>query len=92
MKKILIIEDEEPLAEALKYTLDKEGYRVATAHDGAAGLERYMAEGADLIVLDLMLPAMDGLEVCKRVRVVSNVPILMLRPRTPTWTRSSGWR
>ena len=78
MKKILIIEDEEPLAEALKYTLDKEGYRVATAYDGAAGLEKYRAEGGDLIVLDLMLPVMDGLEVCKRVRAVSNVPILML--------------
>jgi two-component system, OmpR family, response regulator RegX3 len=78
MKKILIIEDEETLAEALKYTLQKEGYRVETAHDGEAGLNRYMTEGADLILLDLMLPAMDGLEVCKRVRAESNVPVLML--------------
>jgi two-component system response regulator RegX3 len=78
MKKILIIEDEETLAEALKYTLGKEGYLVETAYDGAAGLEMYTARGADLILLDLMLPTMDGLEVCKRVRSSSNVPILML--------------
>jgi two-component system response regulator RegX3 len=78
MKNILIIEDEETLVEALKYTLGREGYRVDAAYDGAAGLVRFTARGADLILLDLMLPKMDGLEVCKRVRASSNVPILML--------------
>jgi len=78
MKRILIIEDEVPLAEALKYTLQKEGYEVAIASDGAAGLERFTRDGADLLILDLMLPSMDGLEVCRRVRQASTVPIIML--------------
>jgi two-component system response regulator RegX3 len=78
MKKILIIEDEAPLAEALKYTLQKEGYEVAIATDGAEGFERFTRDGADLLILDLMLPSMDGLEVCRRVRLASTVPIIML--------------
>jgi two-component system response regulator RegX3 len=78
MKRILIIEDEAPLAEALKYTLEKEGYEVEIAGDGALGLERFQTGGADLIVLDLMLPTLDGLEVCKRIRTKSSVPILIL--------------
>src|SRR5665811_1397574 len=81
MKKILIIEDEAPLAEALKYTLGKEGYQVEVALDGVAGVERFEAIGADLVLLDLMLPSMDGLEVCKRIRTGSGVPILMLTAR-----------
>ncbi len=81
MKKILIIEDEAPLAEALKYTLGKEGYQVEVALDGVAGVERFEANGADLVLLDLMLPSMDGLEVCKRIRTGSGVPILMLTAR-----------
>jgi len=78
MKKILIIEDEVPLAEALKYTLGKEGYEVNIAHDGAEGLERFGRDGADLILLDIMLPHVDGLEVCRRIRLGSPVPIIML--------------
>jgi len=78
MKKILVIEDEKTLADALGYTLAKEGYAVETAGDGAAGLEEFERGGADLIVLDLMLPKLDGLEVCRRIRARSPVPILML--------------
>lgn len=78
MKRILVIEDEEPLAEALKYTLGKEGYEVDAAGDGALGLEKFERSGADLLILDLMLPTVDGLEVCRRIRARSNVPILML--------------
>ncbi|HEY5493221.1 MAG TPA: response regulator transcription factor [Candidatus Anoxymicrobiaceae bacterium] len=78
MKKILIIEDEVPLAEALKYTLGKEGYGVGIAHDGAAGLEMFRRDGADLLILDLMLPSMDGLEICRRIRADSTVPIIMV--------------
>ncbi|HEY5502329.1 MAG TPA: response regulator transcription factor, partial [Candidatus Anoxymicrobiaceae bacterium] len=78
MKKILIIEDEVPLAEALKYTLGKEGYGVDVAHDGAAGLEMFRRDGADLLILDLMLPSLDGLEICRRVRAASSVPIIMV--------------
>lgn len=78
MKKILIVEDERPLAEALKYHLEQEGYAVEMARDGATGLEKFQAGGVDLVLLDLMLPVMDGLEVCRRIRRDSSVPILIL--------------
>ncbi len=78
MRKILIIEDERPLADALKYTLEKEGYAVETAPDGVAGLRRFEAGVFDLVLLDLMLPELDGLEVCKRIRAESDVPVLMV--------------
>jgi two-component system response regulator RegX3 len=78
MKKILIIEDEEPLADALKYSLGKEGYDAAYALDGNQGLTLFEQGDFDLVVLDLMLPGIDGLEVCKRIRRTSSVPILML--------------
>lgn len=78
MKKILIIEDEESLAEALRYTLGREGYEVAVALDGRKGLEAFHSGSPDLIILDLMLPCVDGLEVCRRVRGESDVPILVL--------------
>lgn len=78
MKKILIVEDEEPMAEALAYTLRKEGYEVGVARDGTEGLELWGSDGADLVLLDLMLPGMDGLEVCRRIRTGSSVPILIL--------------
>ena len=78
MKKILIIEDEEPLAQALKYTLGREGYDVDIAADGAVGLEKFDRSPVDLVLLDLMLPEVDGLEVCRRIRARSAVPILML--------------
>ncbi len=81
MKKILIIEDERPLAEALGYSLEKEGYAVELAFDGQAGYGRFKAGGIDLILLDLMLPGMDGLEVCRRIRGESGLPILMLTAR-----------
>ncbi|MHB8895733.1 MAG: response regulator [Candidatus Geothermincolia bacterium] len=78
MKKILIIEDEVPLAEALKYTLGKEGYAADLVHDGAEGFARFSREGFDLVLLDIMLPTMDGLEVCRRIRAASAVPVIML--------------
>ncbi len=81
MPKILIIEDEGPIAEALKYTLRREGYEAEIAPDGVTGLERFHAAGADLILLDLMLPGIDGLDVCRRIRADSEVPILMLTAR-----------
>ncbi|MBN1289535.1 MAG: response regulator transcription factor [Actinobacteria bacterium] len=78
MKKILFIEDEQTLAEALEYTLLKEGYDVKLAFDGAEGLREFESGGADLVLLDLMLPEVDGLEVCKKIRSQSSVPILIL--------------
>ena len=78
MSKVLLIEDEESLGEALAYQLTREGYEVERVTDGAQGLEIFKSSGADLVLLDLMLPGMGGEDVCKEIRRSSNVPILML--------------
>ncbi|MBO4725888.1 MAG: response regulator transcription factor [Firmicutes bacterium] len=77
-KKILIIEDEQSISDIIKFNLEKEGYITLTAYDGQAGLEKALSENPDLILLDVMLPLMDGFQVCKKVREESLVPILML--------------
>lgn len=76
--KILIVEDDKTLIDALKYNLSKEGYRVVTAIDGLQGLEVARTEKPDLIILDIMLPKLDGLEVCRILRKEMITPILML--------------
>ena len=78
MSKLLLIEDEESLGEALEYQLSRDGYEVVRVTDGAVGLDRFRTGGADLILLDLMLPGMAGEEVCKAIRRTSDVPIIML--------------
>lgn len=78
IKRILIIEDETSISDIIKFNLEKEGYRVDTAYDGQNGLRKALEDAPDLILLDVMLPLMDGFEVCKRVRETSNTPILML--------------
>lgn len=75
---VLVVEDEENLLAALKYNLEVEGYDVLTATDGAAGLEAARSASPDLILLDVMLPEMDGLEVCRVLRRENDVPVLML--------------
>lgn len=80
-KKILIVEDEETLLEALRYNLEKEGYTVVTAVDGMQALDSARSESPDLIILDIMLPQLDGFEVCRILRKDVNVPILMLTAR-----------
>ena len=77
-KTILIVDDEEPIRDLLRYNLEKEGYKTLEANDGQAGVDIALAEKPDLVLLDLMLPKMDGLSVCKRVRQYLNVPIVML--------------
>ena len=78
MTRILIIEDEESVLEPLELLLSNEGFKVDTAKDGRAGIDKFKDVGADLILLDLMLPEVSGTEVCKRIRQTSNVPIIML--------------
>lgn len=78
MTKILIIEDEASFSEALEFLLKKEGFEVEVAEDGRAGLEKFAAHGADLILLDLMIPEVSGTEVCRIIRTTSQVPIIML--------------
>lgn len=80
-KKILVVEDEKAIADILDFNLKKEGYTVVCAYDGDDGLRLALEEKPDLILLDVMLPGIDGFEVCKGVRRVSNVPIIMLTAR-----------
>ena len=88
--RILVVEDEPVLVEALEYSLTRQGYQVCTAADGLAGLETARRERPDLIVLDIMLPKMDGLEVCQAVRQEMNTPILMLTARAEEVDRVVG--
>ncbi len=78
MKKILVVDDEQTLLATLRYNLEREGYEVFTAGDGADGLDVARERHPDLVVLDLMLPGLSGLEVCRVLRRETNVPILML--------------
>ncbi len=80
-KRILVVEDEKAIADILEFNLKKEGYSVICAYDGEDGLSKAQDENPDLILLDVMLPKLDGFEVCKRVRSTSNVPIIMLTAR-----------
>lgn len=77
-KKILIIEDEKSIADIIRFNLTKEGFDTDTAYDGKVGLDKALAIKPDLILLDVMLPVMDGFTVCKKVREGSTVPIIML--------------
>ncbi|MBH0008627.1 response regulator transcription factor [Salinibacterium sp. UTAS2018] len=78
MTRILIVEDEPSLSEPLAFLLEREGYETTIAEDGLAGLAEFDRNGADLILLDLMLPGLAGTEVCREIRTRSNVPIIML--------------
>ena len=73
-KKILIIEDEKAISDIIKFNLVKEGYLVETAYDGIDGLAKALSVGADLVLLDIMLPGMDGYQVCREVRSISSIP------------------
>jgi DNA-binding response OmpR family regulator len=78
MKKVLVIDDEPTLVATLRYNLEREGYQVITASDGDSGLSLARSNRPDLIILDLMLPVIDGFEVCRLLRREMTVPILML--------------
>jgi two-component system response regulator MprA len=89
-ERILVIEDEDKILQFLQRGLTYEGYRVDTAADGAAGLGLARAEAPDLVILDWMLPGMDGLEVCRRLRAGGPTPILMLTARESVSDRVLG--
>ena len=94
MTRVLVVEDEESFSDALSYMLRKEGYEVAVATTGPAALEVFDRSGADLVLLDLMLPGLPGTEVCRQLRTRSAVPVIMLTapPRTLTTCRSTSIR
>lgn len=78
MNRILVVEDEKSFSEPLAFLLGREGYEVVVAEDGNEALAKFEKSGADLLLLDLMLPGMNGTEVCRQIRASSNVPIIML--------------
>ncbi len=89
-KKILVVDDEPQIVKVLKAYLEKAGYQVLTALDGRAALTMFEREAPDFMILDLNLPGMDGLEVCKAVRRESNIPVLMLTARVEEADRLIG--
>lgn len=89
-ERILIIEDDEAIVRLLKRALTYEGYEVHTAADGESGLTHTRSHSPDLIILDIMLPGMDGIDVCYTLRAVSSVPILMLTARDTVDDRVEG--
>ena len=89
-KKILIVEDEANIRELLRLYLEREGYTVIEAENGVEGIKQWKSEKPDMILLDVMMPVMDGWTVCKEIRAESDVPIIMLTAKGETADRVSG--
>jgi DNA-binding response OmpR family regulator len=87
---ILLVDDEDSVQKLLAYPLERDGFRVVPARDGEEALERFGEQPVDLVVLDVMLPKLDGLEVCKRLRAQSSVPIIMLTARDDEFDKVLG--
>jgi len=93
MPRILVVEDEKNILELVRFNLEREGYQVLTALDGVKGLELARTQDPDLILLDVMLPEMDGLEVCQKLRndtVTNSIPIIILSARAEELDRMLG--
>ena len=90
MTNFLIVEDEKILRETLAFNLEHEGYSVVSAGDGFEALKVFETRAFDLLILDIMLPGIDGFEVCRRIRQKSNIPILMLTARDDEIDRVVG--
>ena len=88
--RVLVVEDEANLADTIAYNLRREGYEASTAGDGYTALEATQAQRPDVVVLDIMLPGIDGLELCRRIRKTSAVPIIMLTARGDEMDRVVG--
>ena len=90
IRRLLIVDDDQGLRTVLAAALGDEGFAVAEAGDGLAGFRRFEADGADLVILDILMPEMDGLEVCRRIRRKSAVPIILLSSRGDEVDRVTG--
>jgi two-component system, OmpR family, alkaline phosphatase synthesis response regulator PhoP len=91
--KILVVDDEDDILDLLRYNLEKEGFEVLLARDGAEGIRVAEADGPDLIILDVMMPRMDGIEVCRRLRAhstLSRIPVVMLTARSEEGDQVEG--
>ncbi|MCL2227330.1 MAG: response regulator transcription factor [Oscillospiraceae bacterium] len=89
-KKVLIVEDDDNIAELLRLYLEKDGFSVAIAENGAVGVAEFERFSPDLVLLDIMLPVLDGWGVCREIRAVSNVPIIMLTAKGETIDKVTG--
>ena len=88
--RILVVEDEEALADTVRYNLEREGYSVSIAPDGRRALERFRSEAPALVILDLMLPELSGLDVCRAIRAESDVPIIMVTAKDAEADKVAG--
>jgi two-component system response regulator RegX3 len=88
--RILVVEDEESLADSVRYNLEREGYGVAVVGDGRRALERFRADSPALVILDLMLPEMSGLDLCRMIRAESDVPIIMVTAKDSEADKVTG--
>jgi two-component system alkaline phosphatase synthesis response regulator PhoP len=89
-EKILVVDDEENIVDLVKLYLEREGFKVESVSDGVSAFERIRADAPDLVVLDIMLPEMDGFEVCRQTRTLSDVPIIMLTARDEDFDKIVG--
>lgn len=90
LKKVLIVDDEKPISDIVKFNLTKEGYEVVTAFDGEEALQKFNEENPDLVLLDLMLPKIDGLEVAREIRKTHNTPIIMVSAKDSEFDKVLG--
>ena len=89
-EKILVVDDDTNICELLRLYLTKEGYQVTTANDGEEGLEKFNQIKPDMVLLDVMMPGLDGLEVCRRIRAAGNTPVMMLTAKGETFDKVLG--
>ena len=89
-EKILVVDDDTNICELLRLYLTKEGYQVTTANDGEEGLEKFNQLKPDMVLLDVMMPRMDGLEVCRRIRKLGIAPVMMLTAKGETFDKVLG--
>ena len=89
-EKILVVDDDTNICELLRLYLTREGYQVTTANDGEEGLEKFNQLKPDMVLLDVMMPRMDGLEVCRRIRKLGNTPVMMLTAKGETFDKVLG--
>ena len=90
MAKIMVVDDDTNICELLRLYLEKDGYATVIVNDGRKAFDRFQEEGADLVLLDIMLPGLDGWQICREIRKVSNVPIIMLTAKTETFDKVLG--
>ena len=90
MGKILVADDDKNICELIRLYLEKDNYTVVMAHDGEAAVEKFFSENPDLVLLDIMMPKLDGWQVCREIRKKSNAPIIMITAKGETFDKVLG--